>query len=87
MTTLTSSTAVPVAVPIEFSEPTATDAELRARTNSSRSPLDKIETGLTVDESNNAPLEVIGSTNIYDNEGKIRLIPVGPSFLDWMRGC
>ena len=76
MATITSSTAVPVAVPVELAGPTETDAELRARTQSSRSPLDRIETGLVVDDPNDAPLEIIGSTNIYDNEGKIRLIPV-----------
>jgi len=76
MTTLSSSTAVPLPVPIESAGPTLTDAEVRARTNPGRTPLDKVNTGLAADDLDDQPLEVIGSTNIYDEAGRIRLIPV-----------
>jgi len=43
--------------------------------SSGRTPLSKVDTAVTVDEIN--PLDVVGSTNIYDDRGNIRLIPVG----------
>jgi len=78
MAALSSSAAVPSdsEAPAKRGGPTITEAELRGPTTSSRTPLDKVETGLTMDDPNDTPLEVIGSTNIYDDEGKIRLIPV-----------
>ena len=76
MTTVSSSVEVPMPLPVERAGPIETDAELRARRTTSRVPLDKVETGFVTNDPNDNPLEVIGSTNIYDEEGKIRLIPV-----------
>ncbi|OAA65699.1 major facilitator superfamily transporter [Niveomyces insectorum RCEF 264] len=43
-------------------------------TSTEKPPLDRVDTSATVSEDEH-PLEVVGSTDIYDGEGRIRLIP------------
>jgi hypothetical protein len=38
-------------------------------------PLSRVDTSATLTDEE-VPLEIVGSTNIYDGDGKIRLIPV-----------
>ena len=83
MTTLSTA---PVPIPAEWPISTQTDPEpiVREATDVSkdslvdRVPLEKVQTGVTVTEVGN-PLEIVGSTNIYDEHGKVRLIPVCPT--------
>ncbi len=52
-----------------------TKAAPRSSSPSAKPSLDRAATAFTVGEGE-VPLDVIGSTNIYDEDGKIRLIPV-----------
>lgn len=69
---------------VAFSDTTTNHGDEKAATESIRAPSDnastekpplsRVETSFTL--SDEEPLEIIGSTNIYDVDGKIRLIPV-----------
>lgn len=51
-------------------------------------PLSRVDTSATLTDEE-VPLEIVGSTNIYDGDGKIRLIPasyIKISFFERVKG-
>lgn len=61
----------------DYDERAATESIKAPSDNASteKPPLARVDTSATLTDEE-VPLEIVGSTNIYDGDGKIRLIPV-----------
>lgn len=70
----------------DHDERTATESIKAPSDNASteKPPLARMDTSATLTDVE-VPLEIVGSTNIYDGDGKIRLIPVSTPMNRWMR--
>ena len=68
----------------DHNEKAATESIKAPSDNASteKPPLARVDTYVTLTDEE-VPLEIVGSTNIYDGDGKIRLIPVSSPGEQW----